>query len=174
MMTDVQLPRELTEIGAPDEIFFIRGDFQAVRRRVSAWMTDSRVRAVRGWKTRTWDGLYDEFEAALQFPLYFGRNLDALDESLAEPEYTGVPDARVCVIAGANDLLADQSHELERLCGALIAARSRVSVSRDGLAESSPGALSFVLELTSEIGSTLNAWSRAGAKLIEVGAIGPD
>lgn len=44
------------------------------------------IRVVRGRKMRTLTALFDEFAAALQFPLYFGDNLDAFDECIADLE----------------------------------------------------------------------------------------
>lgn len=42
------------------------------------------VRVVRGKKMRQRESFFNEISAALQFPLYFGENWDALDESLAD------------------------------------------------------------------------------------------
>ena len=42
------------------------------------------VRVLRGRNMRSTEGFYNELAAALQFPLYFGKNWDALDECLAD------------------------------------------------------------------------------------------
>ncbi|MGN6501584.1 MAG: barstar family protein [Pseudolysinimonas sp.] len=42
-------------------------------------------RTVRGKKMATTQSLFDEFSAALQFPLYFGENWDAFQECLSDP-----------------------------------------------------------------------------------------
>lgn len=55
------------------------------------------VRVVRGRKMRTLTTLFDEFAAALQFPLYFGENLDAFDECIADLE--DLPPGRGYVVA---------------------------------------------------------------------------
>lgn len=44
------------------------------------------VRVVRGRKMRNLRALFNEFAAALQFPLYFGENEDAFNECIAELE----------------------------------------------------------------------------------------
>jgi hypothetical protein len=45
------------------------------------------ARVVRGRKMETYQGLYNELAAALQFPDYFGENWGALDECLADLEW---------------------------------------------------------------------------------------
>jgi hypothetical protein len=45
---------------------------------------DVSVKILRGTKMQEWTGLYDEISAALQFPLYFGGNMAALDECLLD------------------------------------------------------------------------------------------
>jgi RNAse (barnase) inhibitor barstar len=42
---------------------------------------------LRGQNMETIKAFYDELAAVLQFPLYFGRNWDALDECLADLEW---------------------------------------------------------------------------------------
>jgi len=45
------------------------------------------VRVLRGGNMQSTDGFYNEISAAVQFPLYFGRNFAALDECLADLEW---------------------------------------------------------------------------------------
>ena len=39
---------------------------------------------MRGDRMRSYDGLFDEFAAAMQFPWYFGYNGNAFDECIAD------------------------------------------------------------------------------------------
>ena len=45
------------------------------------------IRLLRGANMEKRDGFYNELGAALQLPLYFGKNWDALDECLADLEW---------------------------------------------------------------------------------------
>lgn len=45
------------------------------------------VRLLRGSNMQALDSFYNEISAALQFPLYFGRNFAALDECFADLEW---------------------------------------------------------------------------------------
>lgn len=68
------------------------------------------VRVLRGSKTQTVPALFDEFAAALQFPLYFGENWNALDECLSDLEW--LPgDSYVLLFADAPKLLACEPAE---------------------------------------------------------------
>jgi RNAse (barnase) inhibitor barstar len=58
------------------------------------------IRVLRGENMKSADGVYNELAAALQFPLYFGRNWDALDECLADLEWLP-SDAYLLVFADA-------------------------------------------------------------------------
>ena len=49
--------------------------------------TDLSVKLLRGDKMRSWQALFDEISAALQFPYYFGENLNAFDECVADIEW---------------------------------------------------------------------------------------
>lgn len=72
---------------------------------------------------RTLSGLFDEFAAALQFPIYFGENMDAFDECMADLEYLPAGEGYVMVILEPDQVLADA--EVERfvqLLGSLKAA----------------------------------------------------
>ena len=62
------------------------------------------VIVLRGSKMQSMDGFYDELAAALQFPLYFGRNWNALDECLVDLEWLP-SEAYLLVLADASAVL---------------------------------------------------------------------
>ena len=64
------------------------------------------VRILRGGKMSTLPGFYDEVAAALQFPYYFGENLNALDECLRDLEWLPA-DRYVLVVRDAAHVLPD-------------------------------------------------------------------
>src|SRR5262245_14719647 len=59
-------------------------DFENDLRALAAHHPGLTVRRVRGRKSTTAADLFDEIGAALQLPLYFGENLDALHDCLHE------------------------------------------------------------------------------------------
>lgn len=62
------------------------------------------VRMVRGRRMQSKELLLDEFAAALQFPLYFGRNWDAFEECMADLQWLPAK-AYVLIISDAGSLL---------------------------------------------------------------------
>jgi hypothetical protein len=90
-------------------------DRHAIGTALLGWVRDGLTpRAVRGRKMRTLAGLFDEFAATLQFPLYFGENKDAFDECIAEMDalpagagYVVVITDYVVVITEPDQVLAD-------------------------------------------------------------------
>src|SRR5262245_25584003 len=68
------------------------------------------ARVVRGRKSATEKTLFDECAAALQFPLYFGDNWDALHDCLGDLDWLNV-EALVLIIADASHLLEKASVE---------------------------------------------------------------
>ena len=62
------------------------------------------VIVLRGFNMQNMDRFYDELAAALQFPLYFGRNWNALDECLVDLEWLPSK-AYLLVFADAPSLL---------------------------------------------------------------------
>jgi len=69
------------------------------------------VRVVRGRKMSTWQGVFDEFAAALQFPMYFGENLDAFAECIADLGWLPRQSGYVIVITAPGEVLADAGAE---------------------------------------------------------------
>lgn len=100
------------------------GDSEVVGSAVIGWVESGlTARVVRGRKTRTLSGLLDEFAAALQFPLYFGENMDAFNECIADLETLPAGRGYVVVITEPDQVLADASaEELRWLVNALVSA----------------------------------------------------
>lgn len=63
------------------------------------------VRFLRGRKLQSESGMFDEFSAALQFPLYFGENWDAFDECMSDLEWLN-GSILIVVITEAQELLS--------------------------------------------------------------------
>lgn len=92
------------------------GDRQTVGSAVSGWIESGlTVRVVRGRKMRTLGGLFDEFAAALQFPLYFGENWDAFDECISDLETLSAGEGYVVTIIEPDQVLVDAGVEALRL-----------------------------------------------------------
>lgn len=76
------------------------------------------ARLVRGPKARTVAALYDEMAAALQFPLYFGENWDALHDCLGDLAWLGTGPV-VVVVAEAEHLLEGAAPAEQKRLGAV-------------------------------------------------------
>lgn len=94
----------------PFAIHLLVADQGEVVGKASDWAAGASVRLVRGKKMRTRAALFDEFAAALQFPLYFGENWAAFDECLSEPSVDW-QNGLVIVIAGPELVLVDEPAE---------------------------------------------------------------
>lgn len=108
-MTD---PRALMKVDPEFRPLLLEGDRQVVGSAVIGW-TESGLtaRTVRGRKMRTLGGLFDEFAAALQFPLYVGENEDAFNECIAELETLPTGEGYVVTITEPDQVLADAGAE---------------------------------------------------------------
>lgn len=99
----------LTKVEASFRPLLLAGDRQAVGSVVSGWVEAGlAARVVRGRKMRTVSGLFDEFAAALQLPLYFGENWAAFDECIAELETLPAGEGYVVTITEPEQVLADE------------------------------------------------------------------
>jgi hypothetical protein len=86
----------------------LTGDRSAISAALDRWCAlGLTVRVVRGRTSRRLEGLFDEFSAALQFPLYFGRNRNAFDECIADLDWLPHDTGIVIVVAQPEELLAD-------------------------------------------------------------------
>lgn len=103
-------PMSLTKVDATLRPYLFESEADSVSSTVAAWLEDGlAARVVRGRRARTLQGLFDEFAAALQFPTYFGENVDAFDECIADLECLPPGSGYVIVIVEPDELLADES-----------------------------------------------------------------
>ncbi|XBB70425.1 barstar family protein [Nocardioides sp. WV_118_6] len=68
------------------------------------------VRAIRGGKTRTLDGFFNEFAAAFQFPYYFGENWSAFRDCVSDLDWLPYKPGVVVLVYGASEVLAESDH----------------------------------------------------------------
>ena len=111
----------LTNVASEFRPLLLEGDAQVIGSTVLGWVAAGlTARVVRGRKARTLTGLFDEFSAALQFPLYFGENKDAFNECITDLEALPAGDGYVLAITEPDQVLADaEADELQWLAGAL-------------------------------------------------------
>ena len=72
------------------------------------------ARTVRGRKMRTLSALFDEFAAALQFPSYFGENMDAFNECISDLNWLSVADPIVVLVTDPHLVLELESGDVLR------------------------------------------------------------
>lgn len=103
----------LMRVEAEFRPFLLEGDAQVIGSAVFGWIESGlTARVVRGRKMRTLGGLFDEFAAALQFPLYFGENEDAFNECIAGLESLPAGEGYVVTITDPDQILADAGGEM--------------------------------------------------------------
>lgn len=76
-------------------------------------LDDVCVRTLRGWKMRSYEGLMNEFGAALQFFDGFGENWPALSDCLRSLDEWMPASAYVLVVERAEEVLVDDPRDLE-------------------------------------------------------------
>lgn len=164
----------LMRVEAEFRPLLLEGDAQAVGSAVSGWVASGlTARVVRGRKMRTLAGLFDEFAAALQFPLYFGENEDAFNECIAELEALPAGGGYVVTITEPDQVLADEGAEaLGWLVRSMEAAAEEWSQPVDLGEWWDRPAVPFHVVLAGEhdaIELTTRRWSRAGAVPVPFG-----
>jgi RNAse (barnase) inhibitor barstar len=88
------------------------------------------VRLIRGAKSRTAAGLFDEFGAALQFPDYFGENWDALLDCLRDLEWL-TADAYLLVVTEGELVLDREVKQFKTLVEVLAEAAEEWAKAED-------------------------------------------
>lgn len=112
---------EMSEL--PTGLLLARGSRQEVREGLPE-DASTVLRFLRGGKMRTAQQAMDEFAAALQFPWYYGDNLDAFWECLRDLDWLRPFSRIVLVIFDAPLLLADETpHWTRTFTGLLMKAR---------------------------------------------------
>lgn len=130
------------------------------------------VRAVRGRKMRSRVGLFDEFAAALQFPLYFGENAAAFSECIRDLD-DSLPIGRgyVIVVIEPDQLLADAIDQFEWLAHSLADASEALGAPIELGGSFDRPAVPFHVVLAGERGVLDRAakrWAEAGIKALGV------
>ena len=100
----------------------LEGDYHVIGKSVFDWTSAGlMVRVVRGRKMRTSEEVFDEFAAALQFPIYFGENWNAFIECICEPEDgTLAPgNGYVVVVTEPDEVMADNEYDFKLVALAL-------------------------------------------------------
>ncbi|RNE67379.1 barstar family protein [Cryobacterium tepidiphilum] len=98
--------RSFFEVQSPFELDVLVGSESEIGNAILRWsMAGLTVRMVRGSKMPIVSELFDEFSAALQFPLYFGENWDAFDECLSDLDWLPVERGRVIVVTAPEHVL---------------------------------------------------------------------
>lgn len=170
-MTDYS---KLMQVAAEFRPLLLTSDRQAVSAAASGWVESGlAARLVRGRKMRTLDGLFDEFAAAHQFPLYFGENWAAFDECLADLETLPAGKGYVVTITEPEQVLADAGDAALRLLADSLESAAAAWSQPVELGEwwDRP-AIPFHVVLAGErdaIELAARRWSSAGAKPVEFG-----
>ena len=105
-----------------DEPYFVLAvaDYDAIAAGVFVWgKSDITVRIVRDRKSESRSGLFDEFAAALQFPLYFGENWDAFEECISELESLPHGVGIVIVVTEPDRVLCAEPEAMQQLVAVL-------------------------------------------------------
>lgn len=88
--------------------FALQVSIQDLTGRISTWSRAGlTVRVLRGRKMPTYQGLFDEFAAALQFPWYFGENGNAFDDCITDLSWLPPGKGYVLAITDGASVLKD-------------------------------------------------------------------
>ena len=161
----------LRTIASEFSLLLMKGDAASAHTTAVAWSHEEvLVRIVRGHKMRTLDGLYDEFAAAFQFPLYFGENEDAFEECLTDLSWLHSGAGYVIMVTSPNEVLADAPAELAWMVSALRWAWDEWRKNRRTGESWDRGPVPFhVILYTSDDPELIVRWISAGATVADFG-----
>lgn len=130
------------------------------------------ARVVRGRKMKLLQSVFDEFAAALQFPLYFGENLNAFNECISELDDLPPGDGYVVVVTDPHLVLSEGSQkDLAGLVHCLARAADEYSRPIDlGEVWDRPAVPFHVVLAASErdTAATVRRWSSVGVELVRL------
>lgn len=124
------------------------------------------VRVIRGHKSKDFDGMMNEFSAALQFPYYFGANWSAMQECLSDLDSPEFRRGIVLAISHAHQVLCDEARvEIATLVRTLsqAAAEYRLPIADGEWWDRPP--IPFMALLQDHGRSNLDRWRAGGAEI---------
>ena len=103
---------DLFRLGKPAFCLVAMGDsdYENLYLRLTGLPRPAVIRKVRGKKSQTVNGFFDEIAAALQFPYYFGENWAAFEECIVDLEWIE-GDAYLLMVSNASLLLSAEDAE---------------------------------------------------------------
>lgn len=160
----------LTTVQDRFRIWLQPADAENASRRQSEWTRAGlAVRVMRGDRMRDYDGLFDEFAAAMQFPWYFGYNGNAFDECIADLSWIDPGAGYVLVINSPLEVLVDaDGGALTWLYGSLDRAYDEWATPVERGAWRDRPAVPFHVVLVCEpdrASEVMRLWSEAGAEV---------
>lgn len=84
-------------------------------------LNENFIAVVDGNKCKNLAGFYNEIAKALNFPNYFGKNLDALDEMMSDLEWIEEKSI-VLIIMNYNNFLSEDSDKIAAVSGIFVRA----------------------------------------------------
>lgn len=161
--------------GDQSPLLLLEAEAKAAAEAIWGWREAAlTVRAVRGRKMRTFEGMFDEMAAALQSPHYFGENWAAFDECLADMDWLPLNVGIVVVVSDPGDVLADTNDaELGVLVRAIVHAGATYSQPIESGERWDRPAVPFhvvLLSTPAEASAVRSRWQAAGAVISGFGA----
>jgi len=108
MKQDVQTILKVT----PPWLHVFEGDLEQLLNKVNDFSQQIFIYMLDGKRMRTQEEFYDELASELNFPSYFGRNLNALDECITDLDWLSINGPILLIIINAETLLVDAPIEL--------------------------------------------------------------